>query len=164
MFANLVWAHKLANIPPCYVFLIKMIVANCIFSNSLAKFANKVQDRKVGRPPPPQAVEGLKKAWCYNIGRHKTWTNWLSKYDVIKNQYPLTSPSTHTNKTNTWNVCQYEPQHIYIYIYKKQDASNYKYIHIYMYIYIYIIYIFSLCIYLYIYILYVYIHFIYIYI
>ena len=53
MFINLVWAPKLANIPPCYVFTIQIIDGNYIFSDSLAKFANMVQDRKVDKHTPP---------------------------------------------------------------------------------------------------------------
>ena len=53
MFVNLVWAPKLANMPPCYVFLIQMIDGNCIFSHSLAKLANMVQDKKVDKHTPP---------------------------------------------------------------------------------------------------------------
>ena len=54
MFANLVWPSKLANIPPCYVFLIQIINGNCIFSHSLAKLANTPQEEKVGKRTPPQ--------------------------------------------------------------------------------------------------------------
>ena len=39
MFDNLVWAPKLANIPPCYVFLIQIINENCILTNSGAYFS-----------------------------------------------------------------------------------------------------------------------------
>ena len=39
--------------PPCYVFLIQIIEGNCIFNNSLAKFANMVQDQKVDKHTPP---------------------------------------------------------------------------------------------------------------
>ena len=53
MFVNLVWSPNLANIPPCYVFLIQIIDGNCIFSHSLAKLANIVQDRKVEKHTPP---------------------------------------------------------------------------------------------------------------
>ena len=52
MFANIVWTPKLANIPHSYVFLIQMIDGNCMFSNSLAKLANMVRDKKVGKPTP----------------------------------------------------------------------------------------------------------------
>ena len=57
MFVNFVWAPKLANIPPYYVSLIEIIDGNCIFSNSLAKLANMVPDRKVDKHIPP-AVGG----------------------------------------------------------------------------------------------------------
>ena len=59
MFVNFAWAQKLANIPHCYVFLIQMIEGNCIFSHSLAKLANMVQDQKVDKHTPPPAVGGL---------------------------------------------------------------------------------------------------------
>ena len=55
MFVNFVWAPKLANICPCYVFLTQIINGNCIFSNSLAKLANMVQDKKVDKHTPPAA-------------------------------------------------------------------------------------------------------------
>ena len=54
MFVNLVWPPNLANIPPCYVFLIQIIEGNCIFSHSLAKLANMVQDQKVDKHTSPQ--------------------------------------------------------------------------------------------------------------
>ena len=57
MLVNLVWAPKLANIAPCYVFLTQFINGNCKFSHSLAKLANMVQDRKVHKHIPP-AVGG----------------------------------------------------------------------------------------------------------
>ena len=55
MFANIVWPKKLANIPPCCVILKQNINGNCIFSHSVAKLANLVQDKKVGKhtPSPP---------------------------------------------------------------------------------------------------------------
>ena len=52
MFANILCLPKLANVPPCYVFLIQIIDGNCILSHSLAKLANLVQDRKVDTHPP----------------------------------------------------------------------------------------------------------------
>ena len=60
MFVNLVWPPKLANIPPCYVYLIYLIQimeGNCVFTHSLAKLANMVQDTKVDKHTP-QAVGG----------------------------------------------------------------------------------------------------------
>ena len=52
MFANLVWPPKLTNIPPCCVFSIQVIDGKYIFSYSLAKMANMVQDKKVGKQTP----------------------------------------------------------------------------------------------------------------
>ena len=52
MFANMGWPPKLANIPPCYVFLIQIIYGNCIFGHSLAKLANMVQGKTVGKHTP----------------------------------------------------------------------------------------------------------------
>ena len=54
MFVNFVWSPNLANIPPCYVFLIEIIVGNCIYSHLLAKVANMVQDRKFDKHIPAQ--------------------------------------------------------------------------------------------------------------
>jgi hypothetical protein len=54
MFVNFVWPAKLANIPPCYVFLIQIIEGNCIFNHSLATLANMVQDQNVDKHTPPQ--------------------------------------------------------------------------------------------------------------
>ena len=59
MFFNFVWPQKLANIPACYVFLIQVIEGNCIFSHSLARLANMVQDRTVDKHTPPS--RGLRK-------------------------------------------------------------------------------------------------------
>ena len=53
MFVNVVWPPNLANIPPCYVSLIQIIDGNCIFSNSLAKLANMVEDQRVDKHTPP---------------------------------------------------------------------------------------------------------------
>ena len=53
MFVNLVWAPKLANMPPCYVFPIQNIDGNRIFGHSLAKLANMVQNKKVDKHTPP---------------------------------------------------------------------------------------------------------------
>ena len=53
MFVNLVWAPKLASIPPCYVLLILFTDEICIFSHSLAKLANMAQDQKVDKHTPP---------------------------------------------------------------------------------------------------------------
>ena len=47
-------APKTRKHTPCYVFLIQIIEGNCIFSNSLAKLANMVQDQKVDKHTPPQ--------------------------------------------------------------------------------------------------------------
>ena len=58
MFANIVWPKKMANIPPCYVFLIHIINGNCIFSYSLTKMANMDQDKKVGKHTPAAVVVG----------------------------------------------------------------------------------------------------------
>ena len=58
MFANIVWRPQLANIPPCYVFWIQTTNRNCIFSLLLAKLANMVQDKQVGKQTPP-AVGGI---------------------------------------------------------------------------------------------------------
>ena len=52
MFATIVWAQKLAHIPPCYVFVRQVINGNCIFSHSLAKLANMVLGRQVGKHTP----------------------------------------------------------------------------------------------------------------
>ena len=52
MFVNLVWPLKLTNILPCCVFLIQIIDGKCIFSHSLAKLANMVQDNKVDKHTP----------------------------------------------------------------------------------------------------------------
>ena len=54
MFANIVLPPKLANIPPCYICSPQTIDGTFIFSYSLAKLANMVQDRKVGKHTPPQ--------------------------------------------------------------------------------------------------------------
>ena len=59
MLVDLVWPAKLANIPPCHVFLIQIIEGDCIFSNSLAKLANMVQDQKADKRTHPAAVGGL---------------------------------------------------------------------------------------------------------
>ena len=52
MFVNLVWPQQLANIPLCFIFLIQIIDGNCIFSHSLAKLANVVQDQQVDKHTP----------------------------------------------------------------------------------------------------------------
>ena len=52
MFFNFVWPPNLANIPPYYVVLIQTIDGSCIFSISLAKLANMVQDKKLTNIPP----------------------------------------------------------------------------------------------------------------
>ena len=59
MFVNLLWPPSLANIPPRYVFLIQIIVGNCIFSYSLAKLANMDQDKQVDKHTPPPSRGGL---------------------------------------------------------------------------------------------------------
>ena len=68
MFVNFVCPPKLANIPPCYVFLIQIIEGNCIFSNSLAKLANMVQDQKVDKHTPPSrgGLKGVQKESQWN--------------------------------------------------------------------------------------------------
>ena len=53
MFGNIVWPPKLANHILFHVFLLKNINGNCIFSHSLAKLANMVQDKKVGTHTSP---------------------------------------------------------------------------------------------------------------
>ena len=58
MFDNFVWPQKLASILPCYVFLIQIIRGNCIFSHSMAKFANMAQDQR-GDKHPPLVVGGF---------------------------------------------------------------------------------------------------------
>ena len=60
MIVNSVWAQKLANILPCDVFLTQIINGNCIFSYSLAKVANMVQDKKVHKHTPPPSLGGFK--------------------------------------------------------------------------------------------------------
>ena len=52
MFANIVWPPKLANMSPCYVFLIQGMNDNCIFSHPLGKLANMVQGKKLGKHTP----------------------------------------------------------------------------------------------------------------
>ena len=54
MFANIAWPPKLANIPPCYIFSIQTIDANCTFSNSLAMLANMVQGKTSWQTYSPQ--------------------------------------------------------------------------------------------------------------
>ena len=52
MFANIAWPPKLASIPLGHVSLKQIINGNCIFGHSLAKLANMVQDKKVGKHTP----------------------------------------------------------------------------------------------------------------
>ena len=70
MFVNFVWPPQLANIPPCYVFLIQINKGNCILSHSLAKLENMVQDQKVDKHTPP-ALGGL----IYKIYKYIKYKN-----------------------------------------------------------------------------------------
>ena len=69
MFADIGWPPKLANIPPCYVFLLQIINRNLRSSHSLAKLANMVQGKKVGNQyigptgPPGFVRKSLPPGW-----------------------------------------------------------------------------------------------------
>ena len=65
MFVNFVWPPNLANLAPCCVFLIQLIDGNSIFSHSLAKLANMVQDKKIDKHTPPS--RGGLNLFMYNL-------------------------------------------------------------------------------------------------
>ena len=51
MFANIVWPLKLANIPPCCVFLIQLIVVNCILAIRWQSWQRCFKTKKLANIP-----------------------------------------------------------------------------------------------------------------
>ena len=54
MFAKIVWPQQLANISLCYVVFDTKYQWKCIFSHSLAKLPNMIQDTKSWQTYTPQ--------------------------------------------------------------------------------------------------------------
>ena len=111
-----VWPPQLANIAPCCVFLIQIINGNCIFSHSLAKLANMVQDKKVDKQTPPTrgGLKGTEHGTRRHVPEHAASFRNLATETTSTRRHSQLRSHARTNETNTicWSDSDPKP-HIY---------------------------------------------------